>query len=104
MVSDTHLHVGLVGINEFPAAVRDAAERRVRSDRVHARIQKTTPVMRRDFVERVDYVLERVTLDRESRILAAMEAPAEIVEREFAVASGVLISTSASSQISEPSS
>src|SRR5262245_7098874 len=87
MVSDPNPRVGLVGVNKFPAAVCDAIERRVWIDRVYARIQKTTPIVWCDFVERVYYIVERITSDCRASVLAAMEAPAEIVERKFAVAS-----------------
>src|SRR5262249_21607190 len=59
----------------------------VRIDRIYSRVQETSPIVRHDVIERVYYVIECISFDHRRGVLAAMEAPAEIVEREFPITS-----------------
>src|SRR4029077_19429597 len=80
--------VGRFVVDELPSTFLDAAERRVGTGRVQTLGEEGAPIERQELAERGDDIVEGVGLKGGRAAGAAMEEPAEVVERTMTVGFG----------------
>ena len=77
--------IGLVGINQFPSAPGDSAQRRVFAGCFGALLQQSCPIVGRDGVELLHQIIERIGHDFRRTALSPVKVAAKIVERAAAI-------------------
>ena len=77
--------VRLVAVDDPPSGVFQRLSRRVRGHRIEPRPQKTRPIVGREFVERGDDIVKRVSLQRRLAARPAIKRTAEVVHRFLVV-------------------
>src|SRR5207248_1784804 len=70
-----------VCVSEAPAGAFDAAERRAGVDSIDARLEKSPPIVRDDFLQGSDYVVVGIGDDSGRAARTAMKILAKIIQR-----------------------